>query len=344
MEKQRFGTTDQMMIGQAARSGFLESPKVNAALHYVRDRPEILKIRRLEFDAVIYRLNKEMQKKDLSPTRFGNVIELKRLLGGRSLSDIDKYTSMVLGHATFEDDQEISFDPKKTFDHIGQLLQSGEWDWVKGYPAEKMTSALLITGYGEMLEIALNIPGLKKSFFLAFEEVLIEMESSNLLRDVLPAMEEEIPDFSPEVQDRILFAVGVNKAQEVLRKIHYDRLYSPSAAMLGFSPDRTCQYSVDSGSIIIRTSETPSDLEAFADEIQEIIQSHRDVVASDVYTNTQVDRSVDAVMVSILLPERQPLLDVFSGHEWFLGPEVRNVEMDQTPSTQINLVCMRIRE
>lgn len=149
-------------------------------------------------------------KEQLDPERYTNVIALKKALGGRTLSDINSLAKAVQDPSV-QHGYLISFGLESSFYHIGQLVRTDKWGWVKELTFPGMISSLLIAGYGEMLQRSLGIDGLYQIFYRAFEEVLINYPDFELLQDVLSAMIDEIRDFSPEARKLIVAAASTEE-------------------------------------------------------------------------------------------------------------------------------------
>lgn len=173
---------------------------VREGLRYFRDFPERLNVRITEFDRVIIRMGNVMQKDVIDP-RMQSLIRLKENLGEFHLRLL---LGLEIDIQTGIESLLVSYARDEIFERIRSLIETGEWGYIRELrQPEVITSALLIEGYGQMLEQYLQIPGLNKTFVLAFEEILwveFEEQELNILQDVIPWMIEERTSFEDTIR------------------------------------------------------------------------------------------------------------------------------------------------
>lgn len=173
---------------------------IRKALLWIKHNPEGLRIRIQEFDLVCEDLNSLFSSTQDSG-RFGNVISLKEKLSGNKVLKLSELTGGLktdgpVPLSTIED----------TFKDIDQLTKTGEWRFPTSIidNPNQLASALLIEGYGLLLEKHFGKKDLARSFVLSFEEVLWSNHKSfETLKDVQPWMVEEASDFSPEITNEL---------------------------------------------------------------------------------------------------------------------------------------------
>lgn len=169
---------------------------IRKALLWIKHNPEGLRSRIEEFDLVCEDMNFLFSSTQDSD-RFGNVIYLKEKLSG---SKVLKLSELTGGLKT---DESVPLSTiEDTFKDIDQLTKSGEWKFPTSIidNPNQLATALLIEGYGLLLEKHFGKKDLARSFVLSFEEVLwSNHKDSKTLGDVKPWMIEEANDFSPKI-------------------------------------------------------------------------------------------------------------------------------------------------
>lgn len=173
---------------------------IRKALLWIKHNPEGLRNRINEFDLVCEDMN-SLFSSTQDNGRFGNVISLKEKLSGNKVLKLSELTGGLKADgpiplSTIED----------TFKDIDQLTKTGEWKFPTSIidNPNQLASALLIEGYGLLLEKHFGKKGLARVFVLSFEEVLWSNHKDfETLRDVKPWMVEEANDFSPEMTNEL---------------------------------------------------------------------------------------------------------------------------------------------
>lgn len=169
---------------------------IRKALLWIKHNPEGLRNRIKEFDLVCEDINSLFSSTQDSG-RFGNVISLKEKLSGNKVLKLSELTGGL------KTDESVPLSTiEDAFKDIDQLTKSGEWRFPTSIidNPNQLASALLIEGYGLLLEKHFGKKGLARVFVLSFEEVLWSNHKDfETLRDVKPWMVEEANDFSPEI-------------------------------------------------------------------------------------------------------------------------------------------------
>ncbi len=153
-------------------------------------------------------------QEQVDPNYYGGVPRLKIALLPLSdkipdigpLPSLARLISLERGMQKTDDPNELGLSSvaSKIFTTIAGLIDSGEWGYVKNlrYPGH-IIAALLIEGYGLMLEHYYGVEGMRHNFVIGFEEILWNEQRSlkETVRNVLPWMIEERSDFSQEVHE-----------------------------------------------------------------------------------------------------------------------------------------------
>ncbi|MBI2601381.1 hypothetical protein HYW42_05530 [Candidatus Daviesbacteria bacterium] len=170
-------------------------PNVRRRTTEIKNDPASFEVRISEFHAGLDTLSKVISPEaELDRMNYFNVVALGNELEGKPIPTPE-------GIISSRDNSTISV-AQDTFREIRQRVTRGEWQFPNEVEEQgKLTSGLLIEGYGLFLEKLYDNPRLSRLFVLALEEVLWnEFQDSNLLRDVTPWMIEERSEFAVRVE------------------------------------------------------------------------------------------------------------------------------------------------
>lgn len=194
--------TPQEAVRFEAASHLRETDNIRSALLEIKKDPEGFNERVAEFDKVTNSLNDLFRVKEIDKGFHGNVEDLKQLVS----EDENIQNIPTVSQLTRIQDGRIPYQTiEVTFEEIDGMIKSGEWEFPNQITDPgQLTSGLLIEGYGLLLEKHYGKKGLARKFVLAFEEVLFtNFKDSKILSDILPWMEEEKADFSPEIRKKL---------------------------------------------------------------------------------------------------------------------------------------------
>lgn len=176
-------------------------PNIRDSLQWIRKNPEGFSTRVLELSTAIGVMNDMLEDQEVEESRFGNIARIKAFIGEEEVVNSPEDFFAIYDDWKVEGWYESSGSLLKDFfPRIHGLISSGKWEFsTTVVDPNKLTSALLIEGYGQLLEDYYEEPGLARAFVLGFEEVLINRyPQSELFKDVADWMVEEKDDFSPE--------------------------------------------------------------------------------------------------------------------------------------------------
>lgn len=178
---------------------------IRNALGWYRENPQGLYTRIEEFDSVLTTLNQRMGENNLDSSKYHHADKLQGMLGERKLPTIEDLYKLVQTKEDLTKSDFVLVDQiGKTFNKIDELIH-GDWSYANKLSPQQTASALLIEGYGLMLEEFYNIEGLRGVIVEAVkEELVFNHKNGILLSDVLGWIEEEAEErFSPEIQAEI---------------------------------------------------------------------------------------------------------------------------------------------
>lgn len=203
---------------------FRQHETIRQALAWFKEKPEEFKERVGEIDSVISALNGIMKKPEIDENNFHDVKILRKMLDGKPLPTLEGLAKLQrLSSATMGKRPRILAAIEETITEIKEgLPPGGVWSWVteiKDNP-NKLGFGLLIEAYGRLWEKYYwqgketeRQPGLKRTFVLAFEEVLFtNFRESKLLGDIIDWMREEYTDFPPLIANELNLNL-INKQQ-----------------------------------------------------------------------------------------------------------------------------------
>ncbi|MDD3647377.1 MAG: hypothetical protein PHS44_02650 [Candidatus Dojkabacteria bacterium] len=316
-------TVSRMIWNQAAFS-FRREHNLREGLSIVRERPNILDHRIEEFDTVIKRMNDLMTCTEIPEQDLTDVGRLKGILPDNfmlpSLSSLaEEIVQGKTGGLTLFAQSEI-------FSTIRNLIESGDWGYIRNlrHPGT-LASALLIEGYGQMLDRYFEIDGLNRAFVLAFEEVMwheFRIETA-LLRDVFPWLVEERASFPPGMRreiERLYLFVNSSwffrwTSTPIAADVPPEEYNIVSLGDFGYTYEHFEAIIVQDSttSVLIRLTETASEttLESTAKEILEFLQEKnmRLVAKSD----TGYDRNITFIDICLPASYRLQMIDLLKG-------------------------------
>lgn len=188
-------------LRRGARLHLSDIPNVSQALTEIDVNPGEYNLRIREFDIAIAAFNLLVDAESNPGEEYLNLLRVRRTVDGYPLPTFQSALRSLLR----DGDRHIFSAAAETFADINTKTETGEWK----FPSEvtdpnRLTSALLIEGYGLFLERLYNKPGLARSFVLGFEEVLWNrLRGSKILKDVLPWMIEEHNAFSHKMSKEL---------------------------------------------------------------------------------------------------------------------------------------------
>jgi len=168
-------------------------PNIRKATAEIRTDPGSFEVRVLEFHECLNTLSRVISS-EVDRMNYFNVVALRNEFDGKHLPTPESIVR--------DRDRSAIAVAQDTFREIRQRTTQNEWQFPNEVEEQgKLTSGLLIEGYGLFLEKLYDNPRLSRLFVLAFEEVLWnEFQSSNLLRDVTPWMIEDRGEFARNVE------------------------------------------------------------------------------------------------------------------------------------------------
>jgi len=186
-------TPAEALIGKAAWT-FRESPRILKALRTVKENPQALDHRLIEFDHLIVTLN-QLFNQTLDKDQYQHVIKLKAQLNNQKIPSLFNTHLRVYqsGNGILQD-------------VLAVFKETKQWAWLEEVPNDyQLISGLLIEGFGSFLSKQhQNDESIQRNFVLAFEEVgLFNHPSSHIMKDVFPWLIEEKTAFPLKAQKQI---------------------------------------------------------------------------------------------------------------------------------------------
>lgn len=181
-----------------AKTKLGNTENVDNALRWIKNNPEGFAKRIDEFDDVLDGFNDIIKSDSIDINFFGGARRLKENFQIDGLPNIKELigtesTGSPIPYSEIE----------STYKNIDTLIKEKKWEFptsITNNP-NRLTSGLLIEGYGLLIENHYDKKGLARDFVLSFEEVmLINQGESAILNDVIEWMKEEVEDFSPGIQ------------------------------------------------------------------------------------------------------------------------------------------------
>ena len=203
--RERSSNTAFVLTSKAERN-LPRTPITMAVLQWSRDRADAFGVRLEEFETARQTFNQllSLPTPDIDAQYYKNLLFLKGLVGSDEFLSWD----LIISACGQEDEKGYLHKTEtETFALMRQKIISGEWDFTTGYftPSPSIVATrLLVQGYGIFIEKFLEEPGIGTTVSLALAEVLLmDHRNTMLFTNLLPWMQEQKHNFSPDFQTRL---------------------------------------------------------------------------------------------------------------------------------------------